>query len=133
MSIQKTVTAVATQFDYQKDPKWWIDPWTVMKQKQGKLRGDCDDFTITCLYRHLGFWAFIWRVCITHSAQIHRVKTPQGDTHVVGCVEGYWFDNFTLCAIQGREQFFIATGHTYLMRYYAPLFLIKLIAGLFRR
>ncbi|POP53054.1 hypothetical protein [Zhongshania marina] len=132
MKITDAVIAVAKKFEYRADPDQWIDPWFVMREKNGKLHGDCDDFTISCLYRYLGFWKFIWQVCITHKAQIHRFKTVNGEFHVGGCVNGLWFDNYTRRALPKR-QFYEETGHTYLKRYYVWHFGVKLVAGLFVR
>jgi len=132
MTITKTVEQVAGKFEYKDDPDMLVDPWFVMREKRGKLHGDCDDFTITCLYLYLGFWRFIWQVLITHRAEIHRVKTTAGGTHVVGCVGGLWFDNWTLKTLPKR-QFFEQTGHVHLKRYWSPVFAAKLVAGLFVR
>jgi len=132
VSIEKAVAAVASKFVYREDPKGRIDPWFVMRDNGGKLYGDCDDFAITCLYKHFGLWGFIWHVCITHKAQIHWLKTVNSGYHVCGVVDGQWFDNWTLEAMP-RRQFYEATGHTFIKRYYVWNFGIKLVAGLFKR
>jgi hypothetical protein len=132
MSISNVVAAVANKFVYRADPKGRIDPWFVMRDKGGKLHGDCDDFVITCLYRHFGFWQFIWQVCITHKAKIHWLKTSNGGFHVCGVVNGHWFDNWTLKAMPER-QYYEATGHKFIKRYYVWNFGVKLVAGLFAR
>lgn len=132
MNIAAIVSAVGARFQYRSDPKILIDPWFVMRDKGGKLIGDCDDFAITCLYYYYGFWGFIWNVCITHRGKLHRFKTSDGEFHVGASVDGLWFDNFTLKAVP-KSEFFKLTDHTYLKRYYVWTFGLKLLVGLFVR
>lgn len=135
MSIKDVVNSVADKFEYVADSKFPIDQWFVMREKNGKLHGDCDDFTITCFYCYLGFWQFIWQVCITNKCKIHRFKTQSGEYHVGGSVDGWWFDNYTLKAVT-KSEFFKVTGHTYLKQYriwsMAPKLIVGLVARFFR-
>lgn len=132
MNIKEVVKSVADKFEYVADSKFPIDQWFVMREKNGKLHGDCDDFAITCLYYYYGFWGFIWNVCITHKGKLHRFKTSDGQFHVGASVDGLWFDNYTLQAVP-KSQFFKLTGHTYLKRYWIWHFWLKLFVGLFAR
>jgi hypothetical protein len=133
MNIKDAVKYVGSKFDYTSDKKGLIDYWFVMKDKE-TMKGDCDDFTITSFwyYNDRSLWKFIWNVMITHRCQIHRYKTINDGYHVGGCVDGLWFDNWTKEAVS-EEEFYKRTGHKHLMRYYVPLFWLKLIVGYFVR
>lgn len=130
--IAATVAEVAARFSYKEDPRWPVDPWHVMRDSRWQMQGDCDDFVVTCLYRYFGFWGFIWNVCITHKARVFRVRTFQGENHVVASFNGLWFDNWTGEAVP-KAKFFQRTRHSIDRQYYSLVFIPKLIAGLVYR
>lgn len=132
--MEKNIRWLFSNFQYQADRKNLWDQWFVMKQKDGKYYGDCDDFTVTGLWLlcDCSLWKFVWRVLILHRYKIHRVKTVNGGFHVVAEVEGLWFDNWTGQMLQ-KEAFFNHTGHQYLKQYWAPYIISCLIVGLFYR
>ncbi len=133
MTPAKAVALVASKFRYTNDKRFIFDLWFVMRDADGVMKGDCDDFTITCLWEMCGrsLRTFIWKVLITHQYKVHRVKSTNG-YHVVGEVDGLWFDNWTLRAMP-KAEFFAATGHRHQIQYVSPVMLPYLISGLFVR
>lgn len=133
MTLEAVVASVASKFKYREDPKSLLDQWFVMVERQGVLQGDCDDFTVTCLWELCGrrLSTFIWKVLVTHKYKVHRVKSLNG-YHVVGEVEGLWFDNWTLRALP-KDRFFAETRHQHQIQYISPLIATYLACGLVAR
>ena len=133
-NIKECVDFVASKFEFKFDKKFFIDQWFVMKDKDGKFRGDCDDFTITVLWYYYGcsLLSFIWNVLVKHDCKIIRVKTSTGEFHIIGSVDGLFFDNWSLKALP-EEDFFNRTKHNKLSRYNVFTMLGKLLVGLITR
>lgn len=125
---------VGEKFVYKYDKKGFLDQWFVMKDRDGKFYGDCDDFTITTLWYYYGcsLIAFIWNVIIMHNCKIYKVHTVSEGPHLVGCVNGMYFDNWTREALP-RDQFFAKTQHQNPRRLFAFNYWLPLLIGLFFR
>jgi predicted transglutaminase-like cysteine proteinase len=135
MHIIQAVNQVGRQFQYLKDKNFIIDPWFVMPtSSDGKLRGDCDDFALTCIWlacdRNVA--KFIWRVLVTHQYRIYMARTADGENHAVGYADGFWFDNWTLEALP-KQQFFQKTGHRIRWLHINLAVMIRMLAGSFFR
>lgn len=128
--LNQCLATVNQRFQYRSDPKnFFTDVWFVMKDQQGVMCGDCDDYVITVLWLLCGgFWQFVWNVLILHRYRLHRVKTHTGEYHVVAQVGDAWFDNWTQLAMS-KEMFFDYTGHQYVMWYLSPITIWFLIWG----
>lgn len=48
------------------------------------------------------------------------------------CVDNLWFDNWTREALR-KDIFFAQTKHKIMKKYFSPVFIPKLISGLFNR
>jgi len=127
--LTEIVKTLGRKFRYRLDPKLPLDYWSVMKEKNSVMQGDCDDFTITCFWHLSGenLWRFLWNTLVTHRYEIYRVKSSNG-AHIVGCFENQWFDNWTLDT-HPKKQFFDVTGHRLEFRYYAPVIAVYLLLG----
>lgn len=134
MSIKEIVKSVSSKFVYTSDKKFLIDQWFVMREKEGKLHGDCDDFSVTCLWElcDRNIIKFIVNVLILHRYRLHHVKTSTNGGHVVGYANGLYFDNWTLEALP-KEEFLRRTKHKFKFFYPSPMIAIYLLCGLFFR
>jgi hypothetical protein len=130
MNVIEAAKFVGSRFKYTSDPKSIFDPWFVMRERNGIMRGDCDDFTLTVIWYvcDQNIWKFIWNVMILHKYQMHRVRAT--GYHLVGTAEGLWFDNFTREAMP-RDEFFARTKHRHLYIYPSFVMIFPLIAGYF--
>lgn len=82
-------------FEYTSDPGW--DRWRIMKVKDGKMKGDCEDASLSILYYVVAdesLWTF-WKLLITGKAKIHYVLNDGGG-HAVLQLDGMYIDNWTL-------------------------------------
>ena len=133
MDIKKAVKYVGDNFVYESDPKVLGDTWQVLKMKDGKFTGDCDDFSLTCFwfYSDKKLSKFLFHLLVTHRYKLYRCKTIYGEWHVIGSVDDLWFDNWTREALP-KEQFFAKTKHDVKMRYLSFMFLWFLFMGLFK-
>jgi len=131
MDIREAVRQVANKFHYKKD-KTFIDTWSVMREQDGKMYGDCDDFAMTCIWYACdkSLLKFIWHVLILHQYRFYNCKTFDGGTHAAGYAQGKWFDNWTLSAVN-KSEFIHKTHHNIRYFYVLPVILIKIIFGLF--
>jgi hypothetical protein len=137
MNIVQAVTKVANKFKYVSDMPYLLgvfDYWFIMREVKGLLHGDCEDFTLTSHYEYCdrNIFKFLWHLLITHKCQVHRVMTLNNQAHLVGCVDGLWFDNWTLDALP-KEQFFATTRHRHQFRVVLPMMVFPLILGMFAR
>jgi hypothetical protein len=132
--IKESVKYVASKFEYKKDSDFFIDQWFVMKDKDGKFIGDCDDFTMTCLWYFYGcsLLSFIWNVIIANKAKIYQVTDINGEDHIIGFVDGYYFDNWSMEALE-ENKFFEKTKHVVKMKHNFFTIWLKTIVGLFFR
>lgn len=132
--IKACVEYVASKFEYAYDRKGYIDQWFVMKERDGKFRGDCDDFTLTCLWYYYGqsLFAFIWNVVIARNALVQQCITNTGESHIVGSVDNLYFDNWSLKALP-KEEFLNKTKHQLGFKNNFFTMWLKLVIGLFFR
>lgn len=133
MNLEESINTVNSKFTYTTDPRsFFTDYWFVMKDKEGKMHGDCDDYSITVLWLFCGgILSFIWNVLILHRFRLHRVKAISNEYHVVAEVNGMWFDNWTMRACT-KEEFFKATQHQYQMMYLSPIIIWFMVWGYLR-
>ena len=108
-----------------------FDSWRVMKDKDGVMAGDCDDFAITCFWHYSGenLIKFLWNLLVTHNYRLYRAKTIKGQYHVVGAVDGQWFDNWTYEPLS-KNEFLYQTKHTILHIYPSPVTAFYMLIGL---
>ena len=134
MNIHDAVKLVSDKFVYTSDRIKIFDSWRVMREVDGVFRGDCDDFSITVFwyYSDRNLLKFLCNLLITHQYQLHFVRTITGEKHVVGAVDGLYFDNWTYCALP-RDAFYARTKHKRIMRHISPLYAWFLLIGLFIR
>jgi hypothetical protein len=114
--IKQCVLDVAAKFDYRQDPDFLFDYWYVMKERNGKLKGDCEDFSLTVFWFLAGknLFKFLWHLLIKHDYKLYIVDSLNG-RHVIGCYDDLYFDNWTLKALP-KEQFFRVTKHKMVSR-----------------
>lgn len=135
MNINTVVKDIGKKFVYLADKKFPPDAWYVMPERtDGKLCGDCDDFSLTALWLacDASIWKFIWRVIILHSYRLYFAKTINNQKHCVGYAEGMWFDNWT-CSAMPKEQFIEKTGHKIYFFFPSVLILVFMFFGMFYR
>lgn len=133
MDTKQAVELVASKFRYKKDIKW-LDSWSVMREKNSLLYGDCDDFAITCIRQicDRSLLKFLLFFCILHKYRVYFVKTRDGSGHAVGYANGYMFDNYSMRAMPVAE-FKDTMGHKFKYPFVILLTFSKLLAGLFVR
>lgn len=133
-NIKEIVNVIGKKFSYVEDKSTLLDNWSVMKEKDGTMRGDCDDFTVTALWYYFGqsLLSFIWNVIIIGKGKIYRVKTTQNTWHIIGSVDGLFFDNWTKQALT-KEEFLQRTKHTIVKKYIPFTTLGFFVVGLFYR
>lgn len=70
-----------------------FDSWRVLTPDQdGKFRGDCDDFAVSCLFILAGSWRQFWFKLLTGQAKIHFV-TVGNSGHAVLQYGDFYIDN----------------------------------------
>jgi hypothetical protein len=134
MSLQTAIQTVNTQFVYKSDKTGLIDSWKVMKSKEGQMRGDCEDYSLTVMWLYSGksLKKFIWRLFISRRYKLHRVKTINDVYHAVGEIDGYFFDNWSMRALH-KEEFYTTTKHKHLYSYFMPFTILNFLAGFISR
>lgn len=137
MNITEAVKRVADKFVYRTDLRMFLgflDHWFVIPERDNKLIGDCEDFTLTCFWYHAdqSILKFLWHLLITHKYKVYQVKDVNNSNHIVGCTDNLWFDNWTFIALP-KTEFFEYTKHTIVRQVYAPFMILPLIAGYFVR
>lgn len=136
MELDEEIAFLNVRFIYRADPSSpYTDYWSVMKLKErgGAVYGDCDDYTMTIFWLLSdGVLSFIWRMFFTKEYKIHRVLTNTRQYHIVGEYHGFWFDNWSRCALE-REVFFSSLGHKYIKEYGRLQIAWYVLFGLFRR
>lgn len=133
MSISNIVKEVGQKFQYKSDPRF-LDYWSVMKEDDGKLIGDCDDFALTSIWRLCGenIIIFILNVMILHRYRIYFAKTVTGEKHAVGYANGMYFDNWTREALP-KDQFLARTRHKLYFFFPSPFMVLPLVFGFILR
>lgn len=136
MNIKSAVDYVGGKFVYMYDKKLpFSDAWFVMPERpDGKLRGDCDDFSLTCIWIACdrNIFKFIWYVLILHKYRFYFSKAANGENHIVGYAQGLWFDNWTREALP-KDKFIERTKHKILFFYPNISILIFMFFGIFFR
>jgi len=131
MKIQEAVKLVASKFLYTPDNHKWFDRWRIMKEdSDGKLRGDCEDFSLTAMWYACdkSLLTFLWKVVITHQYKLYHCKTYANERHAIGYAEGLWFDNWTKEALP-KQEFLGHTKHQIKYWYPIPLMIVPFIVG----
>lgn len=128
--VKEAVNTVKSMFVYQEDPKSKIDPWMVMPEEKGKMKGDCDDFAITTCFYALGFLGFIFRVIIKKEFKLVFCETSSGGGHMVTEYEGYAWDNWTKEVLL-KGELYKRTGHIRKHEYSRCVIIMCLLSGLF--
>lgn len=133
MNIFEAVKFVADRFEYRSDPKL-LDYWSVMREVSGKMRGDCDDFSITAIWKlcDRNIFKFILNVLILHRYRIYFAKTKFGEKHAIGYAHGYYFDNWTRMPLS-KTKFLEQTGHKMYFFFPSPFMILPLILGIIMR
>ncbi len=133
MNLDESVKYVADRFQYQRDPKWF-EFWTVMKEQNGKMIGDCDDFSLTTVWLlcNGNILTFVWNVLILHRYRFYFSKASSDEWHIVGFAQNRYFDNWTKRAMT-KEDFLKITNHKIYFIIPSPLVLIYMFTGLFLR
>ena len=134
MDVKQAVRDVASKFVYREDKRIIVDHWSVMKERDGKLYGDCDDFALTVIWKTCdeNILKFFWYVMILHKHRIYHAKTHDGAGHAYGYADGLYFDNWTLEALP-KEEFFAKTKHRSKFFFPSPFMIVQLLVGLFTR
>lgn len=133
MNIETAVKSVADKFWYLADLPAFLnlwDYWFVMPEHDNKLSGDCEDFTLTCFwyYADKNLWRFLWNLLVTHRYKMYRVMTTNNEPHLIGSVDGLWFDNWTLSAIP-KSDFFEVTKHRVQWQVISLFMILPLVIG----
>lgn len=106
-----------------------INSWTIMKNKEGPLRGDCDDFAVTALWIAEGESMLkFWWALLTFKGVIWRVYGKTGTvSHAVLWHRRYgWIDN--------QNPTWNSTKHHKLSRpRLFPEALVLMFLGMFRK
>lgn len=133
MNILDAVEYVGKRFQYKNDPKI-LDYWFVMREIDNVMRGDCDDFAITSIWKACdeNIFKFILKVFILHQYRIYFAKTVKNEKHAVGYAQGLYFDNWTREALP-KQEFLNKTRHKIYFFFPSPLMILPLILGLFLR
>ena len=128
--IKDIIDAMRPKFSYKADTFRFFDWWVVMKEKEGILYGDCEDFSLTAIWKlcNCSVLTFLWKVIISHQYRIYFCKTKNGVNHAVGYANDLWFDNWTLKALP-KSEFLKKTGHNVYFFIPSPLILFNMILG----
>lgn len=132
MKISEAVAKVGRRFKYLTDKRLALgDGWFVMREVDGYLRGDCDDFALTSIWEccDRSILKFIWFVIISHQYRFYYCTSGQGNPHIVGYAQGLWFDNWTKQALT-KDEFVERTKHQIKHMYFSPTVLWFMILGL---
>lgn len=134
MDIKEAVNYVAKRFRYKADRFKLFDWWFVMRERDGIMEGDCDDFAITSIWRacDCDIMTFLIDVVIFHKYKVHFAKTQTGGKHAVGSYGDYWFDNWTKEAVT-KEEFIKRTGHSIKFFFPSPIILLYMLFGVLVR
>lgn len=134
MDLHSAVQLVASKFQYKKDDSVLLDSWFVMRDRDGKYLGDCEDFSLTVFWHvaDKSLLKFLFNLLVTHKYKLYRCKDITGGWHAIGAIDDTYFDNWTLKALS-KSEFFARTKHQVKMRYVAPVMVLPLIKGLFKR
>ncbi len=130
MQIEEIVKDIAKKFEYKADMFRFLDWWFVLREWDGKLVGDCEDFSLTAIWRlcNRSVMKFLWKVVILHQYRIYFGITPKGEFHAIGYAQDLWFDNWSLEALP-KDKFLEKTGHKIKFPIPGPLILFNMFLG----
>lgn len=132
MVLDDALEYVAERFVYQLDKATVTDAWFVMREQDGKMYGDCEDFAITVFWLMSGrrLFTFLWNLLITGRYELHAVKANGASVvnHGIGCYYGNWFDNWTKDEMNA-SYFFDKTKHVHSHKFSRFAILSKLLFG----
>ena len=132
MILDDALEYVADRFVYQLDKSTITDSWFVMREQDGKMYGDCEDFALTVFWFMSGksLLKFLWNVLITGKYELHAVKSNNSDkvNHCIGCYHGNWFDNWTKNEMNA-SHFFDNTKHVHSHKFNRFVIFSKLLVG----
>jgi hypothetical protein len=133
MNIKEAVSYVGSRFRYKRDPHLF-DHWYIMKERDGVMQGDCEDFSLTSFWKACdeNFLKFFLKVFVLHQYRIYFSKTKNGEKHAIGYADGLWFDNWTREALS-EEEFLRRTGHKIYFFFPSVFMILPLLLGLFAR
>ena len=136
MVLDDAVEYVADRFVYQLDKALLNDAWFVMRERDGHMYGDCEDFALTVfwLMSSGALFAFLWKLLVTGEYEMHAVKSNGSSTvnHCIGCYHGNWFDNWTKDEM-GADHFFDKTTHVRSHKISRFVIFSKLLFGYYHR
>lgn len=134
MELKEAINLVKSKFIYKPDVKYKLfDSWSVMKEKDGKYQGDCEDFALTVFW-HMSdknLRKFLLNLMILHKYRIYQCDAFNGP-HMIGRFGDLWFDNWTYSDLPEKE-FFSTTGHKNPKMMFMPICIIQLIKGYAKR
>ena len=92
MNKHDAALAVNKDFVYTSDKG---ESWNILKpDSSGKLRGDCEDYSLTVLHRIAGGSSFkFWFYLLTFQAVVWHCVTAQKEQHAQLWFRGQWIDN----------------------------------------
>jgi len=92
------------------------DQWRIPKIKDGKILGDCEDYSLGVLYYVIAEKSLLrfWLILLT-KAKIHYVKND-GEGHAVLRYKGQYIDNWTKEWVSKKEM--EALGHKFHFCFY---------------
>ena len=130
MEIKEIVREIGSKFEYRSDVFRIFDWWFVMRERNGKLRGDCEDFSLTAIWMlcNRSVLQFLWKVIISHQYRIYFCKTVNGEGHAIGYANSLWFDNWTREALD-KAEFLKQTKHKIWYFIPGPLILFNMLLG----
>jgi len=135
MELNEAIKTVNDRFRYQSDSKFILDSWAVMQERDGLLKGDCEDYSLTVLWylNDCSLFKFIKNVIILHKHRMYYVKAlPDNGGHAVANVGGLWFDNWTKEALT-EDVFFEKTKHRKMFMYFMPLMIPFFVYGFWKK
>ena len=134
MTLAECILYVNSRFTYKADDHFIIDKWSVMREVNNTMYGDCEDYSLTVfwLLADQNLFTFLFNLLITHKYKMYQCKTKTGESHLVGSYGDKWFDNWTYKALP-KDEFFANTGHRITFRLFSPMFILQLIKGFLMR
>lgn len=130
------VEKFAKSFEYKYDPELGkSDTWSIITEKDedGKYRGDCEDFSLTVLYKLKceSLLATLWAL-VTFQAIIWFVRAKNGGGHAVMSYKGQYIDNWTKRFVS-KDVMYAECGHKFKFPYPFPSVFLKMIIGAIKR
>lgn len=126
MNIKKALKNVNKKFVYKEDGD--IDVWEILDSSENKIKGDCEDYSLTFIWlaEDQNFFKFIWSILIAKYI-IWYAKTPNGGGHAVTYVRenGLYVDNILKDFF--TKQHYEEKGFKFVFPFISILTIFKLI------